>query len=332
MTRWLTLVLFFLPVAGALAHPLAPALLELREVAPQRYDILWRTSVSRVQSTDVQPRLPEECAATSAPRPHVEDDALVARWSLQCPPPGLEGRVLAIDGLERSGITVILRLVDANGRVSSELLGPERPSLVIAAPLSSLALFGRYVQLGVSHLWFGLDHLLFVAGLTLLVRRLRALIGTVTAFTLGHSVTLSLVTLGLVHVNSAVMELGIAATILTLACELARPEGAKPTLLARKPWWMAGSFGLVHGMGFASALAETGLPPDSIALPLAGFNIGIELGQLSWVAVLLGGAALLRTAPLRLPLARVAAIYVIGGLAAFWCYERLATVLERLAV
>jgi hydrogenase/urease accessory protein HupE len=175
---------------------------------------------------------------------------------------------------------------------------------------------GRNSRLGIRHILGGPDHLLFVLGLVLLVRGRRALAATVTAFTAGHSVTLSLAMLGVVHVPPAPVEALIAASIFVVAVELRR-DGAT----GRRPWWMAGTFGLLHGLGFAGALAQVGLPDTDIPLALAAFNVGIEIGQLLFVAAVLSIGLLLRG---RLARWRAVPAYGIGTLAAFWVFERVA--------
>jgi hydrogenase/urease accessory protein HupE len=181
-----------------------------------------------------------------------------------------------------------------------------------------------YVRLGIEHILTGPDHLLFVFGLLLLVSASRLLVQTITAFTLGHSVTLSAAALHLASVPSRPIEVLIAASVLTLAVELARDAG-RPTLLRRFPWAMAVTFGLLHGFGFAGALAEAGLPPDDIPLALVSFNGGIEIGQLAFVgAVLAAGALAARWLPAATIRSTRFAVYAMGMLSAFWCFERIA--------
>jgi hypothetical protein len=317
MIRALVLMMLSLLATAAAAHPLAPALLELREIAPARYEVLWRTSVSRAQQQDVSPQLPAGCVELAAPQARIEDEALVARWTVQCPA-AVAGQTIAIAGLEGSGITVILRVQERGGRVATALLTPQQSSIVAEAPGPTLA---RYFALGVRHLASGFDHVLFICGLVLLVRRPRALVVTVTAFTLGHSVTLALATLGLVKVDAALMELGIALSILVLATELARDA---PSLLARRPWLLAAGFGLLHGLGFAGALAEAGIPAGEIAAALLGFNLGIEAAQLALVAALLLAIAALGRVRAPTVIWRTASIYAIGSLAGYWALGRAA--------
>lgn len=314
-----------LPMGAALAHPLAPALLELQEVAPARYAVLWRTSVSRSGPAIVAPRLPAGCAARSEPQPRIENgEALVSRWLVQCAA-RLDGEVLAVDGLAGSGINVIARVLALDGAEAKALLGADQPAFTVSP--AKAAVFGPYLALGVSHLFRGYDHLLFLLGLVLLVRGWGRLALTVTAFTLGHSVTLALAALGWIPPMAGAAELAIAGTLLVLALDLARPAGAPPTALRRRPWLAAGGFGLVHGLGFAATLAGIGLPAGAIPLSLLAFNLGIEVAQMAAVAALLGAGALLARAPVRMAAAAQVPAYVIGSLAVCWCLERSAGLL-----
>ena len=180
----------------------------------------------------------------------------------------------------------------------------------------------EYSVLGAEHIWGGIDHLMFVFGLLLLVGAGAGwrLISTITAFTLGHSITLSLVTLGFLSYPVSLVEFAISLSIFILALELARSD--KGGLFRRYPWWLAGSFGLLHGMGFAGALAEVGLPQGSVPLSLLFFNLGIELGQITFILLLLGVWQLVkrRLLPWQERLLPVP-VYALGGLSAMWCFQ-----------
>lgn len=309
--------------AAAVAHPLAPALLELRETTPARYEVLWRTTVVRTGTQAVMPRLPEDCRARSEPQARLEGgEAVATRWTVQCES-GLAGRAVAVDGLAGSGINVILHLVEGNGTDVKALLDAATPAFV----LSGEPVFRSYLALGVAHLLGGLDHLLLLLGLVLLLHGLPALLLATAAFTAGHSITLALAVLGWIPSGAALAEIAIAATLLVLALELAQPAGAPPTLLRRHPGLVAGVFGLIHGLGFASALLGAGLPAAAIPLALLAFNLGIEAGQLGVIAVMLAVAALWRGRALRPAIVSALPAYAIGALAVYWCLERSAGLL-----
>jgi hydrogenase/urease accessory protein HupE len=236
---------------------------------------------------------------------------------------GPVGRRFGVEGLGRSRTEALVRVALADGRrFQTVLRGGDAPFLVPERQ-PPLEVLGAYLGLGFRHILQGLDHLLFVLGLVLLVSGLRLLVWTVTAFTLGHSVTLSLAALGFVGLPQGPVEVAIAFSILVVAVELAGRDPDRPTWLARFPWLVAGLFGLLHGLGFAGALREVGLPQEEIPLALFAFNGGIELGQLAFVLAVLTVMALARSWLAAAPawLARAPA-YGIGSLAAYWCIER----------
>ncbi|HKY93094.1 MAG TPA: HupE/UreJ family protein [Nevskiaceae bacterium] len=329
MRALLALLLLVLAPLATQAHPLAPALLDVHETAPGRYDVLWRTSVLRAAGVDVAPRFPEGCTSGAAsPVEVVEGSAVVTRWSLDCGASGLAGRTVTIDGLRRSGINALVRVAHADAPVAEALLDAGAPAFTVPQGGAGGAVFVPYLRLGVEHLLTGVDHLLFVTGLVLLVRRPRAVAIAVTGFTLGHSVTLALAVLGLVHFDARLTEVGIALTLLVLACEIARPRGEGPSALGRHPLAMACAFGLVHGLGFAGALSAIGLPPGAIGSALLAFNLGIELAQLAVVAAWLALAAVVaRVSPVTSrPGLRALPAYSIGTLAAYFVLQRAAEV------
>jgi len=315
-------------------HALAPALLEVVEKAATdgtaRYALLWRTSVSRAQGAVVEPQLPADCQPIAAPQLSSEENqSLVQRWEVSCAQ-SLAGRQLRVAGLEHSGINVILRY-ERQGSVTTRLLDAAEPAFIVPGATVTAPVAPAYFALGVEHLLFGFDHVLLVLGLVLLVRKIKPLVWTITAFTLGHSMTLALATLGIVNINQALTELGIAISILYLAAEILKPAG-RSSLLRRRPWLMATAFGLLHGLGFAGALAEVGLPQGEIPLALFAFNAGIEVGQLVLVMGIValgwsfqqGRIYFQRSENKPAAFLPLLPAYLMGSFAAFWCFERLA--------
>jgi hydrogenase/urease accessory protein HupE len=183
-----------------------------------------------------------------------------------------------------------------------------------------------YTSLGVEHILTGFDHLLFVVALTLLVRRGRRLLATITAFTLAHSVSLALTVLGLVHVPSPPVEASIALSIVLVCAECLRPGDS---LTRRAPWAVAFAFGLLHGLGFASALLDLGVPERHLPTALLCFNVGVELGQLAIIAVVVGLRRLAGWLRLDRAWMRSGVIYAMGGLAAFWSIDRIGALFAR---
>jgi len=301
------------------AHPLAPALFELVEGPAGRVEVLWKRSSLSVPGSDIQPVPPADCPALTTPAYEEEGVAVLMRWSIDCSEKGLVGRTLRVDGLGPAKIDTLVRIELSDGRQIQSVLRRGEPSMVVPARASKWAVFVDYMRIGFEHILTGADHLLFVFGLFLLCARLGLLVKTVTAFTVGHSITLSLAALGYTDLPSGPIEVLIAASVLALAVELARNE-PEPTWMRRYPWPMAAGFGLLHGMGFAGALREVGLPSGEIPMALFSFNVGIELGQLVFVLALLALAPLARRLPIPLP--QRAAVYVMGSLAAFWMIQR----------
>ncbi|WP_191057719.1 HupE/UreJ family protein [Geminicoccus harenae] len=310
-------------VTSAGAHPMGPSLLEIVEDAPGHAEVRWKTPAAKVPGEAMRPVLPEHCQPVGDPGTEMIGIAVVQRWGIACRGP-LEGSLVEVDGIAASKASVVVRIVLADGRVLNGVLTPDQPAFAVPARQSMLDVAQSYLLLGFDHILGGLDHLVFVLGLMLLAGSGRQLIAMVTAFTLGHSVTLSLAALGFVDFPSAPIEILIAVSILFLALELTRNKDRPPTLMRRFPWALTFGFGLLHGLGFAGALAEIGLPADEIPLALLSFNVGIEAGQLVFCGVLFSGylmaRKLLRSSGFRLGKAITA--YGIGSLSVLWLLER----------
>jgi hydrogenase/urease accessory protein HupE len=322
----LAIALVLAVATHARAHPLAPALLELTEARDGAVDVVWRRPALGVADATVRPLLPARCRDRADRRDVAAQGAVTTRWTTECGAEGLVGGVVGVDGLGPAGAEALLRIGLADGRVVQRVLRPADASLVVPARTSPLDVLRSYAGLGVEHILTGADHLLFVFGLLLLVPGTAVLVRTITAFTVGHSVTLALVALGVARVPTRPVELLIALTVLTLAVELGR-DG--PTLARRFPWAMALTFGLLHGFGFAGALRDVGLPAGDVPLALFSFNVGIEAGQLAFVAAVLLATVAVRR--LRWPLparARLVPEYAMGSLAALWCLERAAALFQ----
>jgi hydrogenase/urease accessory protein HupE len=314
-------------VRAAWAHEARPAYLEIRETALGRYDILWRTPLLSGMRLPVTLRLPADVRNVTEPSVRELSDSLVERRVIQAANGTLAGARIDFVGLQGTITDVLVRVQFRDGTSSTTLVRASRPWVEIAAASGPLAVMGAYLTHGLEHILFGFDHLLFVLALILIVRSGRVLLGTITAFTVAHSITLALATLGLAHVPRPPVEAAIALSILLLAVEIVHVEQGRIGLTARWPWVVAFSFGLLHGFGFASALADIGLPQGDIPLALLAFNVGVECGQLAFVAAVLSVATLARRVGLGLHVERSVpriAPYVIGSLAAFWFFERLA--------
>jgi hypothetical protein len=312
----------FVHASTAFAHALDPVLFELVERPDGKIDVTWKAPNARVPGLDLVPQLPPECKTVGEVDRHEEEDAIVSKWVIDCGGT-LVGKTVGIAGLESTD--ALLRIALASGSVDRRVLGAGSPSVTVAGEPTRLDVLHDYGRLGTEHIATGIDHLLFVFGLLLLTGGTRQLLATITAFTLGHSVTLALAALQIVSVPQAPVEVVIALTIYILAVELARDVGTRQTLLRRRPWAMAFVFGLLHGLGFAGALREAGLPANDVPLALLSFNLGIEVGQVAFVAVVLLGMAALRSVLEKLPrwVHRVP-VYAMGSAAAYWVLARAA--------
>lgn len=321
----LIVLLMHLSVTGtASAHSFEPALLDLQERAAGIFDVHWKLPGPESGSlalglAELEPLLPAHCTLVATAE---------SSWRADCGTRGLHGAALSVRGIEASRVDVIVRLTWLNGDMITGAIHASAPEFVLpggrdaGASGDALHVFWGYLGLGSEHILFGIDHLLFVLGLMLLVQNGRMLIKTISAFTVAHSVTLAAAVLGLVHVPPAPVEALIAVSIVLLALELTRSADAPPTLTRRYPWVVAFIFGLLHGLGFAGALTEIGIPPDRIALALLSFNLGVEVGQLAFVVVMLAPVALARRLAERWPQTRLVPPYAIGALAMAWTFER----------
>ena len=309
---------------SAQAHRFAPSLLKVNEIGPGQYHMVWKTPVQGTSNVPLKPSWPASCEVTQASPPQTEGTGRVSSWQLACSdlgPQGMVGQTLGVDGLAPNQASAMVMVSLQDGRQYQQVLNAEQSSFVIPAESSAGEVVSDYTYLGVEHIWGGIDHLLFVFGLLLLVGGGTRLLWTITAFTVGHSITLSLVTLGFFDYPVALVEFTIALSIFVLAVELTRKQ--RHDLLWRNPWWLAGGFGLLHGMGFAGALAETGLPQDNVPLALLFFNVGIEIGQIAFIVAVMALWLLVRRplAPWQDRLWPVP-VYVLGALSAMWCIER----------
>jgi len=305
------------------AHEVRPGYLELRQTGAQAWSVLWKVPARGEMRLSIRPRFPVNCRIAADPIIFHTPEAHIERATMECTD-GLEGREISIDGLAATMTDVLVRSVRSDDSVQVARLTPSAPAFTFVAVPGSLQVAQTYTTLGIEHILGGVDHLLFVLGLLLLVRGPWLLVKTITAFTIAHSITLAVATLGWLRVQQAPVEAVIALSILFLASELAKQRHGDAGLMQRYPWIVAFTFGLLHGFGFAGALREVGLPESDIPLALFTFNVGVEIGQLLFVGVVLLALTALRRVRLRIPawLDAVPA-YGIGTVAAYWVLQRM---------
>jgi hypothetical protein len=323
VTRFAALAAVALLGSAAAAHEVRPALLELVEVDGRTWDLDWRVPASGGERLALSVRLPADCADASPRRAGFAEAIHAERWRARCEA-DLAGREVAIDGLSATVTDVLVRITRADGTSVTLRAVPSEPTVRVPVAPGARGVAGSYLALGIEHILLGVDHLLFVFALILLVRGARRLVATVTAFTAAHSLTLALATLGWVRVPGPPVEAAIALSIVFLAREILRSGDGPAGLAERRPWAVAFVFGLLHGLGFAGALAEVGLPQRAIPVALLFFNVGVEVGQLAFIGAVLGLRAALRPIAPRAAEATPLAAYAIGAIAAFWTVERVA--------
>lgn len=305
---------------------LRPAYLQLTEIGENKFSILWRVPAvaSRMRlSVDVK-FIDETVNETEAFDTEIGGTS-TRHWQAERKG-GLRGLVVEIDGLSRTSIEVLSRIQFLDGTTFTHRFTPEAPTYRIEEQPSWGQTAGTYFVLGVEHILFGSDHLLFVLALVLLVQGKWRLIKTITAFTLAHSFTLALASLNVIRVPVPPVEACIALSIVFVACEIVRNDNGFRGLASQKPWLISFLFGLLHGLGFASALGEIGLPQNDIPTALITFNIGVEVGQLLFVFSILFIWMALRKLPVAFPKQSIRIFaYSIGTLAAAWTFERVAS-------
>ena len=320
MVRLALLLVLLLAAWPARADDLRPGYLEWSERAPGRWEVTWKAPLLGGLVTRARPSLPAGCTLETARR-RFEGPVVVESFAVACPAP-LAGRRLGLVGLERGFTDALLRIAPRGGAVQAARLTPDAPLATVDVRSGRGAVAATYLGLGVEHIVFGFDHLLFVVALVLLIGGARRIVTTVTAFTLAHSLTLAATTFGWVALARQPVEVCIALSIVLVARELLRPPDKRPTLARRAPEAIAFAFGLLHGFGFAAALAEIGLPQGEVPLALLAFNLGVEVGQLAIVAAALLALAALARAPRFAEPAVRAAAYAIGIVASAWLIER----------
>jgi hydrogenase/urease accessory protein HupE len=309
--------------SGAFSHELRPAFLDVREVAPDRFSVLWKVPALGDRPMQLDVTLPANCSPETEPVNAIEGNYSLQRFNTVCKS-GLGGTQIAIAGLRTSLTDAILRIEYADGSSEVARLTPETPSMTVHGRVGSLETGVTYFRLGVEHILGGIDHLLFVLALMLLIHDRWMLLKTITAFTIAHSITLAGAALGYISAPQPPVEAAIALSIVFLARELAMERRHRSDLTWRSPWIVAFAFGLLHGFGFAGALAEIGLPRGDVPLALLAFNLGVEAGQILFVVamlVLYRATSALFDIPVGSSRRYVA--YAIGTLATLWLFERL---------
>jgi len=319
----------FAAATPAMADEFRPAYLQLRQVDTTSYDVLWKVpALDEITTLKVVPIFPEGARALTPVHSSYAAGTAVQRWRVKVDG-GLSDKTIEFSNLSSTRIDALVRLERVDGSVQLERVLAHDPHFLVKASPSAFDVVETYLVLGIEHILTGFDHLLFVLALVILVQGVRRLIATVTAFTVAHSLTLVAATVGWVHVAGPPVEAAIALSIVFVAGEIIRARRGSPGLTQRYPWVVAFTFGLLHGLGFASALAEVGLPQLSIPVALLFFNVGVEIGQLMFIAAVFTVIAMARWTGQRTNVPRLhwwwrIPPYAIGGIASYWVIERVA--------
>ncbi|MBK6600296.1 MAG: HupE/UreJ family protein [Betaproteobacteria bacterium] len=334
MSAWLRQLGLFVLLCVGLALPAAadefrPAYLQLRQVDATTYEVLWKLpALDESTILELRPQFPPGTQDITLLRSSYAAGSAALRWRVRAEG-GLAGKAIEFPNLAASRIDVLVRVERSDGTAQVGRVLPLAPRFVVTASPGAFEVAQTYTVLGVEHILTGFDHLLFVLGLLILVQGTRRLIATITAFMLAHSLTLFAATLGWLNVPGPPVEAVIALSIVFVAGEIVHARQGRTGLTQRRPWIVAFSFGLLHGLGFAGALAEVGLPPLSIPMALLFFNVGVEIGQLIFIAMVLADITVAHRIARRLRIGtrswwwRVPP-YAIGGIASFWVVQRVA--------
>jgi hydrogenase/urease accessory protein HupE len=324
---WLTACLL-LVVSVASAHEARPAYLEIKETAPREFSVLWRTPVLVDIRLPVVLKLPDDVKNLREPNVQELADSFVERRWIDAGAKGLAGKRIEFPGLQLTITDVLAHVEMLDGRKWTTIAHPSQPWVEISASQTWLGVADTYIVQGIRHILFGADHLLFVLGLLLIVTNRWMLLKTVTAFSVAHSITLAIATLGYAEVPVVPLNAAIALSILFLGPEIVRSWCGETSFMIRHPWVVAFAFGLLHGFGFASTLTSAGLPRQELPLALVSFNLGVEFGQLGFIGLILALERSFRILEVRWPRwAQAVPGYTVGSLGAFWTVQRVALLL-----
>ncbi len=324
-SRKATWAVFLVLLPSLWAHESRPAYLEVKETAPGQFNLLWRTPMLSGMRLPVGLQLPDDVKNLKEPTTEELADSVLTRYSIDAGPNGLAGERIEFPGLQGTITDVLVRVEMLDGRSWTTIVHPSQPWVELTAAQTRLQVMGSFIIQGIRHILFGADHMLFVLGLLLIVKDRWMLLKTITAFTVAHSITLAIATLGYAEAPVLPLNAAIALSILFLGPEIVRSWRGETSFTIRHPWVVAFAFGLLHGFGFASALTSAGLPKAELPIALLSFNVGVEIGQLSFVALILLLERAFRILEVRWPRwAEALPGYTVGSLGAFWTVQRLA--------
>lgn len=323
VAQFLLFLLLAIVAAAATAHEARPAYLQLHQIDAETYDAFWKVpGLGEDKRLAIHVQFAPGTDTVGTPSVSFANNAFLQRWRVHRTG-GFDGSSIRIEGLEATLTDALVRIERLDGTTQTVKLSPSSPAFTVEAEPGRWEVARAYLSLGIEHILLGIDHLLFVLALMILIKDTKRMFWTITSFTAAHSLTLAAATLGWIHVPIPPVEAGIALSIVFLASEIVHSRAGRPSLTYRKPWIVAFVFGLLHGLGFANALSEVGLPANAIPTALLFFNVGVEIGQLMFIAGVLAIVAAGRRLALpsvvwnwRLP------VYAIGAVASCWTIQR----------
>ena len=321
----IALVVLLVPIfpRAARGHESQPGSLDMRQLAGDRYEVVWKAPIYYGRPHPARVELPAGWRTVVDPTERTLPDAIVTRRVVAVGEKGVEGSVVSFPGLEGTITDVFVRISRIDGTAMTAVVHPTNPKAVLRGERSWHTTAGEYIGLGFHHIMLGVDHLLFVLGLLLIVRGRMTLLKTISSFTVAHSITLAIATLGYASAPLPPLNAAIALSILFLGPEIVRSWRGETSLTIRFPWIVAFLFGLLHGFGFASGLSTTGMPKAELPWALLFFNVGVELGQVGFVAVTVLLSKAFRVLMIRWPVwVERAPGYAVGVCGAYWTVQR----------
>ena len=323
MKKKLFILLFLLSISfKGWSHEIRPAYLQIIQISENTYEVFWKVPSMGDAVPKIHPVFPPFFTVEELKSPNQISGSVIYSYKIYSEET-LQGKILTIEGLNKTLIDALVTITYLNGEKVTIMLQPDKDSSIIPGQTSRYDVIKTYSKLGIEHILLGIDHLLFVLALIIITIGKWKIIKTITAFTLAHSITLSLAALGYVNFPTPPVEAVIALSIVFLAIEIIKNQNGQVTLTSKKPWLVAFTFGLLHGFGFAGALSNIGLPQQDIPFALAFFNVGVEIGQIAFVLVVLASIKLLSYKKNWPVFIKKLPAYAIGSLATFWMIERI---------
>lgn len=320
---FLACMLLVASIVPAFAHESQPGTLEIKQLKADRYDVIWKAPMYYGKPHPARLQMPKTWKDIVQPTERRMADSTIFHWVVDVEPQSIEGTIIGFPGLESTITDVYVRLTRLDSTTMTAVVRPTRPFVELRGERSWHVTVGEYIALGFNHIMIGVDHLLFVLGLLLIVKDRMMLIKTITSFTVAHSITLAIASLGFASIPLPPLNAAVALSILFLGPEIIRTWRGETSLTISYPWIVAFVFGLLHGFGFASGLSTTGMPKAELPWALLCFNVGVELGQLSFVFLSLTLAWSFRILEIRWPRWVLAMPgYTVGSLGAYWTIQR----------